>query len=154
MLHLADRSLDEIRLVKGNVQFHALGQGLADVLEFFLDPANYLHSVCSGLFLYTDAYGGCPVESGDRALFLHTVFCPTHIAHPDRRTLVVTDDEVVELLDCRELALDLDRVLLGIAFDPAAGQFYVFSLQGPQHILCRNAVGHEAIAVQPYSCLS
>ncbi len=135
LLHLRDGPLDERGLVDGDVQGHPRRERLVNPRYFLFDPVDDGHGVRPGLLLDPHPHGGNSVEADDGAPLLHPVFGLPDVLETDRRALVIGDDQIIEVRNTEEFTLDLDRVLLGDALDPAGGEFDVLPLEGDHHVV-------------------
>ena len=149
LLHLLDGAPDEDGLVDGDVQGHPRREGLVDLLDLRLDRVDDGHGVRPGLLLDPHPHGRDAVEAGDGAPLLHPVLRLPDVPEADGGALVVGDDQVVEIGDVEELPLDLDRVFLGEALDPAPGKLDVLPLEGAHDVVRGEPVGLELAGVEP-----
>ena len=149
LLHLCDGPFDEGGLVDGDVQGHPRRERLVNLRYFLFDQVDDGHGVRPGLFLDPHPHGGDSVEADDGASLLHPVLRLPDVPETDGGALVIGDDQIIEVGNVEEFTLDLDRVLLGDALDPAAGEFDVLSLEGDHDIVRGEPVGPELASVEP-----
>ncbi len=154
VLNFADGSFYKCRLVKTYLKFHPWRKGPSDIFKFLLYPVNNLNCICSRLFLHTKTDSGHAIKSGDGSPFYHAIFNSTNISKSDRRSFIVGNYKVIEVLNPGEFPLYLYSIFFCIPFYPSAWELNILTPKCLQHILGCYLIRPEFVSIKPDPDLS
>ena len=149
LLDVADRRLDELRLVADDAELVARRQPGLHFGQPLLDVGGDLHGVGPRLLADLQQHRRLAVDAGLGGGLGHAVFDPGHVAQPHRVAAGLAQHHVAEAVDRRDPAAGAQGDRLRALVEAAAGDVGVLRLQGPGDVVDRQRLGAQRRRVEP-----
>ena len=150
-VHRLDRTLDEQRVVVGDVDGEALGQLLAQARQLGLERLRERQRIGGGLLDQAERDRVATVEAHDAALVLRGERDAADVADAHRVAVDVAHDDVLELGDALQVRLRDDGEFALAALDAPRRQFDVLPPQRVLDVLRREREAGQPVGGEPHA---